>query len=133
MFVSVKLLSAVLIGGCLLAFPCGLLAQTTYAATTRGASCRQNMEGSRLCTYRVGESLEISIAAVGEPDTGISFLRSDIRGDFYARFGVRHGCIIVAAGESAPAEARQPPDDLAFISPRTGLVYRTWQECSRAQ
>jgi hypothetical protein len=105
-------------------------AQTAFEAATRGASCRQNTQGERLCIYRIGRDLEFSITAVGESDAGVSFLRSNITGDFFARTGVQHPCVIVAAGERAPAEARTPAGGYAFVSPFTGLVYRTWQACA---
>lgn len=91
-------------------------AQTAFEATTRGATCRQDVGGSRYCSYKVGKDLEFSIAAVGEPDAGVSFLRSNIKGDFYARFGVQHGCIIVAAGESAPKAATVPGGDFICLT-----------------
>jgi hypothetical protein len=107
-------------------------AQTVFAAATTGATCTQNAAGNRICRYKVGR-LEISIAAVGEPDAGISVLHSDINDDYYARFAVLHGCVIVAAGKAAPKEALAPAGDFAFISPRDGKVYKTWQECSRVK
>ena len=112
--------------------PLSLQAQTAYEATVRGAECRQDDSGSRHCRYRVGKDLEFAIAAVGESDAGISFLRSSIKGDFYARFGIQHGCVIVSAGESAPKNAVPPNGDFAFVSPKSGKVYRTWQDCQKA-
>ncbi len=117
----------------ILAVPIATLgAQTAFAAATAGATCTQNVTGARLCHYKIGR-LAISIAAVGESDAGISVLHSDIGDDFYARFAVQHGCIIVAAGKAAPKQALAVGGDLAFISPRDGKVYKTWQECSRVK
>lgn len=108
-------------------------AQTAFEATSKGARCTQNSQGTRLCRFEVGADLIVSITAVGEPDAGISFLRSNIEGDFFARTAIQHHCVIVSAGMKAPNAAKAPGGDLAFVSPRTGRVYRTWQECETAQ
>lgn len=112
--------------------PIPLMAQTAYEAAARGASCNQDTSGARSCHFTIGHDLEIAIAAVGEPDVGISFLRSNQNGDFYGRFGRMHGCVIVMAGAHAPEAARTAAGVAAFISPRNGKVYQTWQECRRA-
>jgi len=103
-----------------------VLAQSAFDATARGTECRATSGGSLHCIYRVGKDLEFSITAIGAPDSGVSFLRSNIKGDFYARFGIVHGCIIVTFGDGASPKAA---GDYAFVSPRTGRVYRSWQEC----
>lgn len=104
-------------------------AQTAFAETVRGAVCKQDIAGSRVCDYHVGRSLWFRIAGVGERDVGISFLRSDQTSDYYARFGPMHGCVIVAAGaKGSPQAVAAPP---AFVSPRDGRVFRTWKECSQ--
>jgi hypothetical protein len=108
-------------------------AQTTYELTVRGAECKQNTGGDLYCVYKVGRDLEFSIAGVGTPDAGISFLKSSFAGDFYARFGIQHGCVIVAAGEKAPGPATAVGSDFAFVSPANGRVYRTWQECAKTR
>ena len=108
-------------------------AQTVVEAVTRGAKCIQNSAGARLCTYVVGQGLEFSITGVGQSDAGISFLRSDHKSDFWARMGMLHRCVIVVAGERAPKASMAVMGDFAFVSPRTGLVYRSWQECEKAR
>src|SRR5687768_16758726 len=105
-------------------------AQDTFDVAVRGVSCRQNQQGVLNCTYRVGKDLEFGIASVGSPDAGISFLRSDITGDYYARFGTLHGCVIIALG-SASRETKR--SGFAFVSPRNGKVYREWEECRAAK
>jgi hypothetical protein len=52
-------------------------------------------------------------------------------GDYYARFGVMHGCIIVARGTRRPES--ENPFDFAFISPKNGRVYRDWRDCQAAK
>ena len=110
-----------------------IMAQTVFEATTRGANCVQNSAGSRICTYHVGQGLEFSIAGVGEFDAGISFLHSDQKSDYWARMGMQHRCVVVVAGERAPKESLAGNGYFAFVSPRTGLVYRSWQECEKAR
>jgi hypothetical protein len=119
--------------GALLALTSHAQAQTAFEASTRGARCTQNDQGVRLCRFEIGADLVVTITAVGEPDAGISILRSDFDGDFFARMALQHRCVIVSAGMMAPEAARAPNGYLAFISPRTGLVYRTWQECEAAR
>ena len=108
-------------------------AQSAYEATTRGSSCTQNAQGNRIGKYDIGSDLRISIAAVGSFAAGISFLRSDITGDFFARMSFQHRCVIVAAVKKAPKEALTALGQFAFISVRTGLVYRTWQQFEAAK
>ena len=117
--------------GLLLLVSCSLwghsaLAQSAFDATVRGASCKQGPTGALNCNYKVGGDLEFSITDAGAADVGISFLRSNIKGDYYARFGPMHGCVIVAQGEATTSSA---PVDFAFVSPKNGKVYRTWPEC----
>ena len=107
-------------------------ADDPFDATTRGTTCSSTSQGSLECRYRVGRDLEFSIAAVGTPDAGISFTRSNYSGDYYARFGVAHGCVIVAYGERGLKEAKTP-FAYAFVSPRNGRVYRQWSDCERGK
>ena len=96
-----------------------------YDLSVRGTSCKESRAAGGIeCTYRVGKDLEFSIAGIGDPDAGIVFVRSNFDGDYYASYGLQHGCVIVRHGSAAPS-----PNDLAFVSPRNGRVYRTWQEC----
>jgi len=104
-------------------------AQSTFEATVRGASCKQNPNGAMNCVYQIGRDLEFSITDAGATDVGISFIRSNIAGDYYARFGPQHGCVIVAQGQAIASSA---PPEFAFVSPRNGRVYRAWPECQAA-
>jgi hypothetical protein len=137
----------------LLAVPCSLAAQSspkwtqklpdlmkgreTYAAVLRGRRCAQvgAVERRTDCEYRVGKGLEFVIAGVGEPDAGITIVRANgYDGDYYATVGVPEGCVIVNPGRgTARAAVRaggQP--NYAFVSPRTGKVYTSWQSCVAA-
>jgi hypothetical protein len=103
---------------------------TTYAAVVAGKRCTENSRQQLHCDYRVGKSLHFSITAVGQPDAGISFLRADAEGDYSVRFGVQHGCVIVQRGAQLVTDSTaRIEDDYAFVSPKNGKVYRTWEEC----
>lgn len=99
--------------------------RTTYDAVVAGMSCRQQVSGRLDCAYEVAESLGIVITGVGQEDAVVTFTRVDSTAGYVAGFAALHGCVIVR-----PARAR--PDSLpalAFVSPRDGKVYRTWQHC----
>jgi hypothetical protein len=110
--------------------PSTFASDTPFDATTRGTSCTSTSRGSLECRYKVGRDLEFSITAVGQSDAGISFIRSNSGGDYYARFGIQHGCVIVAYGERGLKETKTP-SEFAFVSPRNGRVYRAWPECQK--
>ena len=99
--------------------------QSTYDVVSSGMECRQNSVADFECEYRVGESLHFIIAGIGEPDAGIEILESSSRGDYYAKFGLLHQCVIVSPGAQGPS-----PPDLVFVSPRTGKIHRDWVTCS---
>ena len=80
------------------------------------------------CEYQIGSSLYISIPGIGTPDTAVTLLKSDWKGDYYATFGLQHGCICVKPGALASQE-NVLSYNLAFISPKNGKVYETWQAC----
>jgi hypothetical protein len=109
-----------------------VLAQTSFEAATSGAKCTQARTGMRTCSYKVGDSLEFTILGVGQFDASVNFERSDAKGDFYARIGLAHRCVIIVPGGRAPSAVVDALGQYAFVSPRTGLVYRTWQSCDAA-
>ena len=98
--------------------------RSTYDAVRMGMECRQNSLAGFECEYRVGESLHFIIAGIGELDAGIEILESSSQGDYYAKFGLLHQCVIVSPG----ARGHSPPD-LVFVSPRTGKIHRDWVSC----
>ena len=104
-----------------------LAGATTYDLTVNGKTCQESSLQSIECSYKVGESLLISIPGLGAPDTAVTFMKSDFDGDFYASFGVKHGCVIVKPGKKTLTPGYIP--NYAFISPRSGKVYKDWQEC----
>ena len=101
--------------------------ESPFDATVTGAVCTPASDGVLSCHYKIGKGLELSIAAVGQSDAGIGFLRSNIDSDYYARFGVQHGCVIVMYGKRGLDQAKAV--DFAFVSPRTGRVYKQWSAC----
>jgi hypothetical protein len=97
---------------------------STYDAVIAGKQCQEDKNQSLSCSYKVGNSLYIEIAGIGSPDTGISFLKSDYDGDYYGSYGLLHGCIIIKSTKNV--------FNFAFVSPKNGKVYITWQECNKA-
>lgn len=105
-------------------------APSIYELTIKGKTCQESSGQSIDCDYKVGKSLHISIAGLGQPDTGVTFMKSDFDGDFYATFGVMHGCVILKPGKKSLTPGYVPT--FAFISPKNGKVYKDWEECQSA-
>jgi len=103
-------------------------ARQTYDATVSGMNCQQNSLGDMECNYHIGRSLHFAIAGVGHKDASIYFYEASIKGDYFALVGVGHGCVVVKPGMAFPATQRV--FDLAFVSPKNGRVYRTWEACA---
>jgi hypothetical protein len=97
-----------------------IFALSTYDAVLEGKSCHESNSQQISCSYKVGNDLHIEIAGIGLEDTGIAFLKSDFKGDYYGKFGMLHGCVIIKGLAFA---------DYAFISPKNGKVYTNWQNC----
>jgi hypothetical protein len=101
----------------------------THDVVVSGMTCKQQGSSNSLeCAYRVGRSLYFTIAGVGDPDAGITFMSSSFDGDYYATFGILHGCVIVK-----PGKLQSNPFDFAFVSPRNGKVYGDWESCRAAK
>ena len=106
---------------------------STYDTVLAGKICSPEGTQEVRCIYRVGKDLHFSIDGIGGQWTGITFIRSDYEGDFYATYGLGHGCVVVKRGKSnwenpgcgGPGSAF----DYAFVSSKTGEVYRDWQDC----
>ena len=109
----------------------------TYDAVVAGMKCTQSVVAAAQidCEYRVGRSLHFVIAGVGQDDAAITVLRvSGYDGDYFASFGMLHQCVIVKPGAitlKTSFRARIVPD-MAFVSPQTGKVYPSWEECGSA-
>lgn len=105
------------------------MAQSTYEATVRGKACSEAANQQVNCDYKIGKGFWLSIAGVGQSDAAVTFMKVDFDGQYYGTFGVMHGCVIVKPGVASKAT----PIDLAFVSPRNGKVYMTWQQCQASQ
>jgi hypothetical protein len=106
---------------------------STYDAVVRGMVCKQSTLPSvpqQLdCQYRVGRDLEFAVTGVGQRDAAITIVRAaGYGGDYYASIGLLHGCIIVKPGTRSASSVEA---GMAFVSPKTGKVYKTWEECGR--
>jgi len=96
-----------------------------YEDTLSGKKCSEHRQQWN-CVYKVGKDLEFSIDGIGMPDTAITVTRTKgLDGDYYASFGLMHGCMIIKHGSKSKLFFM----DFAFVSPKNGKVYRTWQEC----
>ena len=90
-----------------------------------GTKCEQIPNNGRYCTYQFGNILKIGIKDVGGTDTVIGFHNSNINNKFYAV--MYFGCISVVPGHSH--QRNYGLNYGVFISPITGLVYKTSNKC----
>lgn len=103
-------------------------APTVYEAVLKGKTCKYEESSQSVdCEYKVGTGLHFLIEGLGQRDTGITFLKSSADEDFFASLGLLHGCVIVARGKKGEGIADVP--EFAFVSPRNGKVYKSWEEC----
>jgi hypothetical protein len=91
----------------------------TYNKVLEARKCR-SAKNELYCRYDIGDSFSMEISGVGEPDALIVFYKLDIDGGIYARLSALHDCVVVA----------QALGNYAYISPKTGKVYKTSDECS---
>ena len=109
-------------------------ASAVYDALLDGMNCRQKKTGRMDCEFRVGATRFV-VSGVGQDDVLISFTQADTAADFVAGIAPLHGCVVVRPTRAADAaqSAGIPLSDsislFAFVSPRTGRVYRTWSTC----
>jgi hypothetical protein len=107
--------------------------RSTLDITLAGKTCSENRQQTIECNYHIGNDLQITIAGVGQRHASITFEKSDEEGDFYAGLGIMHGCVIVKRGEKGidPKKGIGPGSmfDFAFISPKNGKVYPSWEQC----
>ena len=73
------------------------------------------------------DDLRFTIAGVGQELASISFERSNEAGQYFAKMQMRSGCILVATGRANKVD--QIEAGYAFISPRSGKVFRSGEEC----
>jgi hypothetical protein len=113
---------------------------STFDAVVAGTICTQSKlpysNSAQLdCVYAVGSGLNFEIDGVGETDAAILINHAEgLKSDFYFKFGLLHGCVIITRGfgKQRASTGQMPGLDMAFVSPRSGRVYRTWQECGQS-
>ena len=103
-------------------------AETLYQRLSSGATCWQAGE-SRHCTYKIGDMLSIAITRVGEAGVLTSFPLSNCEKEVCA--GMYADCAVVMATQTSPSPGAPTP--LVYISPRNGLVYKSFEDCRRAR
>lgn len=96
----------------------------TFDKLVKGKTCNASSSQKIDCSYRIDNSLWIEIIGVGEDDVGVAFMKSDYKGEYYAKVGRMHNCVIVNAGLKFSEIL-----DYAFISPKTGKIYKSVDEC----
>jgi hypothetical protein len=67
------------------------------------------------------------VAGVGQEDVAVVLLQADSNSEFVASVVPLHGCVVVKPVRTADSAAT-----FAFVSPKTGKVYRTWSACLSA-
>ena len=110
---------------------------STYDLVVAGSKCSQAQmpyqnSAQLSCVYTVGTGLKFEIAGIGQDDAAILVLKANgLDADFYFKFGLLHGCVIVTRGfaKQSNSSKKLPGFDMAFVSPKTGRVYKTWQDC----
>ncbi len=109
--------------------------KSTFEVVTDGMACKQSPDpnSGMNCSYRIGRDLEIDMAGIGREDASITVTRTrGYDGDYYATFGILHGCIVIKPNLRTARTEKEflaRADNMAFISPATGHVYKTWREC----
>ncbi|MGH8672313.1 MAG: hypothetical protein ACREUA_09835 [Burkholderiales bacterium] len=118
-------------------------AGSTYETVLAGKICSDGPEQTITCQYKVGNDLHFKITEVGEPAAEVTFFKSLYEGDFYASFSFTHNCVEIKRGLKAVAQnpvttgedaeetpiTAQPVADEAYVSLRSGKVYKDWREC----
>ena len=101
---------------------------SVYEMTLQGKNCFEDSSQVIHCTYEIGKTLRFSIDGVGLENVGITFTKSDFDGDFYASYGLNHGCVIVKPSLKGINSLFN--EDFAFVSPKSGKVYDNWSKCA---
>ena len=99
----------------------------TFSDTIKGKSCKFSDSQELQCDYRVGNDLHIVITAIGTPFATVTFNASNINEDYFARFSLLSGCVIVWPGAST--DNYFAAGNKAYISPINGKVYERWESC----
>ena len=105
----------------LLLFSFPAYAGQTFDIVAKGKECHDTPNHTILCDYQIGESLNIIITDLGLPDATVMFAHSDFGDDYYGAFSMRQQCIVIAR--------KAENGDFAYISPRSGVIYKDWELC----
>jgi hypothetical protein len=106
---------------------------SVYVRTLASKKCSISLNQQIECIYTLGKDLKFVIAGIGTEYTSITFLSSSFDGDFYGSVGIKHGCVIVQAGQKTIKSDGSMHGQYAFVSPKNGKVYNDWIECKTAQ
>lgn len=106
--------------------------ETPYAATSRGAQCGLQTDGTLTCRYRVGRDLEFALVRVAEPNVSLEIIRSDPEGDYTIDPSLLSRCVLVRYGGRGMAQGGSD-FVMAAVSGRNGMVYRSLRECRLAR
>jgi hypothetical protein len=107
--------------------PKDVSSETLMTLVNKGKKCTSDDRGTE-CNYRIGDFFYVSIAAVGTSSAGIHFMKSDSDKPIYASLGTSHGCVIVNRFKGAKGIP-----EFVFISPKSGVVYDSWEHCGAAR
>jgi hypothetical protein len=110
---------------------------STYDIVLSGKACKEYPNQEISCDFKVGNDLHFILEGIGGEWTGITFMKSDNEGDFYATYGLGHGCVVVKRGKknwkNAGCGGPGSAFDYAFISSRNGKVYQDWESCKEVR
>jgi hypothetical protein len=106
--------------------------ETPYAATSRGAQCALQKDGTLSCRYVVGRDLEFSLHRVAEKNVGLTITRSDPEGDYMIEPTMHSRCVLVRYGKRGMVQGTSQYV-IAAVSGRNGMVYRSMRECRVAR
>ena len=113
-------------------------ASTAYEDALAGKKCKiREFDQVISCEYKVGKDLEFWIYGIGGLPS-ITFVKSNYQGDYYAVLNMGDGCITIRHGQSTDQEmspleeldaVQSALTDRAFVSPKSGKVYKDWKSC----
>ena len=99
---------------------------STYDLLVKGKHCVEEYDQQLTCNYKIGNDFHLAIVGIGLTDTAVTFMKSDLDGEYYGTFGLLHGCVIVKKGTK---NKTTNPFEFAFISHKNGKIYKDWQSC----
>jgi hypothetical protein len=100
--------------------------ESTYDLILKGKKCEEANNQQLECNYKIDNDFWLSVAGVGGPDAGVTFMKSDFNGKYYGSYGMLHECVIVKTGTK---NKTINPLNFAFVSPKNGKVYKDWESC----